>query len=119
MSALVLTPSLGGCTMSITTRPLDRPISLLSFLLGNFAAIWGFVIAPIYIVGFFLILRSGATMTLPLVLPMIGLGLAAFGLLLRGGLGDPDRIATAPCAWGLVLNGVPTALALALPLLGR
>ena len=39
-----------------TYNPLLKPASVGSLMLANFAVFWGFVVAPIYVVGFGLLL---------------------------------------------------------------
>lgn len=102
-----------------TTVNLRNPLAIGSFLLSNFAAIWGFVIAPIYMVGFGLLLPQvvahagtpGQAMILPLELPLIGLLLGAGGALLSRASGSQHRLVA---ALGLLFNAIPAGLAVAL-----
>jgi hypothetical protein len=104
----------------MTTRhALRHSITYIAMLLGNFAAWWGFFVLPVYAVGFVMLqpyrLRAADVAvtegTLPLELPLIGLTLAALGLVLGA---EADRQARIPCWLGLVLNAIPLALALLL-----
>ena len=98
-----------------------NPFSIASFLLGNFAALWGFIIAPIYLTGFGLLLSYsrhhpaaiGQAMILPLELPLIGLILASLGFLLSSG-NDGQRDGRLASCLGLAFNGLPMALAVVL-----
>lgn len=98
-----------------------NPFSIASFLLGNFAALWGFIIAPIYLTGFGLLLSysnhhpaaHGQAMILPLELPLIGVILASLGLALSSG-SDGERNGRLASSLGLAFNGLPMVLALVL-----
>jgi uncharacterized membrane protein YhaH (DUF805 family) len=91
--------------------------------LANLAAWWGFMVLPVYLVAFLLILphqvglrpEPAAVTTLPLVVPLIGLALALPALALARRGHRHDLGPAAPIA--AVLNGIPAALALALRLL--
>ncbi len=105
-----------------TYHPMRSPVSIGSLLLANFAALWGFVVAPIYVVGFGLLLpyvldtspSSHPTWVLPLELPLIGLILGLLSVALSRCGSERHALA---CFWGVALNAVPLALALVLWLL--
>jgi hypothetical protein len=100
----------------MTTLANKTGFGIGAFLAGNFAALWGFFVAPIYLVGFGLLLPyvsrgipvMGQVIVLPIELPLIGVILATLGLLLPQDAGRGTRTA---CLLGLVLNAVPLALA--------
>lgn len=106
-----------------TYNPIQKPATIGSLMLGNFSTFWGFVVAPLYVVGFVLILPNvmnhgntpGPASGLPLELPFIGLFLGVVGLALSR---YASRATLLPSMLGIVLNGVPMALALALWILG-
>lgn len=101
---------------------LRHPATIGSSFLANFAAAWGFVVAPIYLVAFVLLLPHavagghgpGTVTLLPLELPLIGLFLGVLSLAL-GRCGN--RSTRGPCLLGIVLNAVPTVLAVVLQVL--
>jgi len=105
--------------MTTMYNPRRGTISVGSLMLANFATMWGTVLAPIYLVGFGLLLPNaldsargaGAVTVLPLELPLIGLILGLVGLSLSRCSGRPWSLA---CVLGVVLNAIPTALAAAL-----
>jgi hypothetical protein len=95
---------------------LKKSLSFLGFLLGNFAALWGFVLAPIYVVAYGLLVSnahaSGGAMAvtqLPVQGPVMGLLLAVAGLALSQVGGSRDgRTAS---LIGLTLNGLAVTVA--------
>ena len=103
------------------TIPVRNPFTLAAFLLGNFSALWGFIVAPIYLTGFGLMLPYarlhqdvlGQPVMLPLELPLIGLILGALGFMLSTSE-DHERNGRLASLLGLAFNGVPMALALVL-----
>lgn len=102
--------------MTTILNPQRSTVSVGSLMLANFATMWGTVLAPIYVVGFGLMLPNALNGTdgvsvLPLELPLIGLILGVAALSLSRCKGRPW---TLPCILGVVLNTIPTALAAAL-----
>jgi hypothetical protein len=92
--------------------------------LANLAAWWGFLVLPVYLVAFGLILphslglRPGPAVvtSLPLAVPLIGLSLDLPALALARDGADRSLVWSARIA--AVLNGIPALLALALRFLG-
>lgn len=105
-----------------TFKPIQTPATIGALLLGNFAAFWGSVVAPIYIVGFGLMFPNAqrgiaaSVSVLPLSLPLIGLLLGGLALAFARYATRPSLV---PCVLSLVLNGVAMALALVLWVLHR
>lgn len=105
-----------------TTRGIHKSAIHATQLLTNFAVAWGFVLTPIYLILFGLVLpgalghsTTGPIRTLPLFLPVMGLLLSLPGLLVARG----DSRPYAAAGLGLILNAVPLALATYLAYLNR
>jgi hypothetical protein len=94
----------------------NRVLRWGSFLLGNFAAIWGFVVAPLYLIAFGILLpqvqsAGHSGLILPPTIPLVGVVLAALGLALSEG---PEAEGAVAGRIGLALNVIPLVLAVAL-----
>src|SRR5690606_8858055 len=95
-------------------NPALRPAAIGAMMLGNFAAVWGCVLVPIYIVGFGLIFPkvlhgvASPVSVLPIELPAIGLALGMIAYALSR---YSARVSPIPIALGIVLNGLSMALA--------
>lgn len=99
-------------------HPLGRFAALGSQVLGSFAIWWGFVVTPIYLIGFALMVphlhEAGlAGMTLPVFLPGVGVILAGLAVVL--GLHDSHALRLG--LGGVALNALPLAVAILMGLL--
>lgn len=100
-----------------TYNPIQGFVATGALLLGNFAAMWGFLVAPIYLVGFGLMVPdavrgvAGPVSGLPIEVPMIGVLLGVAALAISRSVSRANLL---PIALGIGLNGVATLLAVAL-----
>lgn len=99
----------------MNTKLMENPIQTTLGLLANLAAWWGFVLTPIYVIGFGLMLPYarahaplGSELGLSVLPPLTGLLLAVPGLTLSS-----SRV---PGVVGTVLNAIPLVVAVALRL---
>jgi hypothetical protein len=103
-----------------TSKPLLNTPLIVSILLGRFSVWLGSVVAPIYLALFILTRTQAATrpelagMTLPVLLPEVGLCLGMTGIFFAflGRRPTPNV-----CLFGLALNAISMALAVSLRLM--
>jgi hypothetical protein len=102
----------------MASKPVWNLARIVAFFLGQASILWGLMVALAYNIGFAFLLphvrRYGASATLtslPLELPLIGLGLGALALVIaRAGRQPGAGYAIA----GVAINTVPLLLAAAL-----